>query len=304
VAARQHGVVSRSQLREIGVTDSSIEKAVSGGHLHPAFRGTFGVGHPVSDSHAHMMAAVLACGKGAVVSHLTAAHLLSLRDRLPASVEVIAPNGSGRKIDGIRRHHVPFPRRVETGHCKAIPCTSPSRTIVDLAGLFGETPLRRVVERAAVLRCLDPTEIERILWAARRRGAPMLRSILCEWHPTTPNDSASGKATSPVLRSPLEARLLALIVASGLPRPSCNRKVENGSEHIEVDFLWPEQRLVVETDGERFHDNPLAFERDRKRDRVLQLHGYGVVRFTHAQIEKEPDAVITTIRRLLAADFG
>jgi len=82
---------------------------------------------------------------------------------------------------------------------------------------------------------------------------------------------------------------------------SFRRRDEAG---FEVDFLWPHQRLVVETDGERFHDNPPAFERDRKRDRILQLHGYRIVRFTHAQIEKEPDAVITTIRRLLAADFG
>lgn len=132
----------------------------------------------------------------------------------------------------------------------------------------------------------------------------MLRTILREWHPTTPKESAPGRAGPPVLRSPLEARLLALIAASELPNPACNQEITNGSERIEVDFLWPKQRLVVETDGARFHDNPFAFERDRKRDRVLHLRGYRVVRFTHTQIEKEPDAVITTIRRLLAADFG
>jgi hypothetical protein len=303
-AARQHGVVSRSQLRELGVTNSSIEKAVSGGYLHPAFRGTFGVGHSVSDSHAHMMSAVLACGRGAVVSHLTATHLLGLRDQLPVSVEVIAPSASGREIDGIRRHHVPLPRKVETGHCKAIPCTSPSRTIVDLAGMLGERSLRRVVERAAVLRILDIPAIEHSLALRRRRGAPILRAILREWHLATPDPPATGKVpTPPVLRSPLEARLLALIAASELPRPVCNQEIKNGSERLEVDFLWPEQRLVVETDGERFHDNPRAFERDRKRDRVLQLRGYNVVRFTYTQIEKEPDAVVSAIRRLLAADF-
>lgn len=132
----------------------------------------------------------------------------------------------------------------------------------------------------------------------------MLRSILREWDQATPNGSAPGRASPPFLRSPLEARLLALIAAGDLPRPTCNQKVAVGSERIEVDFLWLEQWLIVETDGERFHDNPLAFERDRKRDRGLQLHGYRVIRFTHAQIEKEPDSVIATIRRLLAADFG
>lgn len=305
VAARQHGVVSRSQLRELGVTDSSIEKAVLGGHLHPAFRGTFGVGHSVGDDHARAMSAVLACGREAIVSHLTAAHLLGLRDRFPALVEVIAPGASGRELDGIRRHYVSLPRRAETGHCKAISCTSPSRTIVDLAGVLGERSLRRVVERAAVLRMLDVPEIERSLAVRRRRGAPVLRTILRDWRLATPHQLATSKVpTPPILRSPLEARLLALIAASDLPRPACNRKVEDGNGGVEVDFLWPEQRLVVETDGERFHDNPLAFERDRKRDRDLQLRGYRVVRLTHAQVEREPDAAVSAIRRLLAADFG
>ena len=132
----------------------------------------------------------------------------------------------------------------------------------------------------------------------------MLRSILREWVPTTPNESAPGRTVSPILRSPLEARLLALIAASDLPPPTCNHKIAIGSERFEVDFLWPQQRLIVETDGKRFHDNPFAFERDRKRDRVLQLRGYRVVHFTHAQIEQESDAVVSAIRRLLAADFG
>lgn len=107
----------------------------------------------------------------------------------------------------------------------------------------------------------------------------------------------------PRLRSELEARLLALIRASGLPTPTCNQRIAcgDGSSMIEVDFLWPEQRVVVETDGRSAHDNPLAFERDRKRDRGLQLSGYRVVRFTHRQIEQEPDDVVSAIRRLLAA---
>jgi very-short-patch-repair endonuclease len=251
-----------------------------------------------------MLAATLACGGGTVVSHRSAAALLRLLDRAPVVIDVIAPKQIGRGIAGVRRHHVPPPIHEEAGHCNSIPCTSPSRTIVDLAGMLGERSLRRVVEQAAVLRVLDIPGIERSLAARRRRGAPMLRSILREWHPTTPHQSASSTATSLVLRSPLEARLLALVAASDLPRPICNHKIAIGSERIEVDFLWSQQRLVVETDGERFHNNPLAFERDRKRDRVLQLRGYRVIHFTHAQIEKEPEAVITTIRRLLEADFG
>jgi very-short-patch-repair endonuclease len=106
----------------------------------------------------------------------------------------------------------------------------------------------------------------------------------------------------PHLRSELEARLLALIRTSDLPTPTCNQRIRcgEGDTVLEVDFLWSRQRVVVEADGRRFHDDPLAFERDRKRDRDLQLSGYRVIRFTHRQIEKEPDAVVSAIHRLLA----
>lgn len=98
--------------------------------------------------------------------------------------------------------------------------------------------------------------------------------------------------------------MLALINARRLPAPECNRVVIADRQRLEVDFLWRPQRLVVEIDGRRFHDNPVGFERDRKRDRALQLAGFRVVRFTHAQIEGEPDAVASAIRRLLADAFG
>jgi very-short-patch-repair endonuclease len=297
LAGRQHGVISRSQLHDLAISDGSIEKAVLGGRLHPAFRGAFGLGIRPKGRHAHMMAAVLACGEGTVVSHLTAAHLLGLGDPFPVVIDVIAPKWSGREIDGIRSHFVSPPSGSERGHCKAIPCTSPARTIVDLAGILGKRSLRRTVERAAVLRELDVQTIERLLTARRRRGAPTLRALLRPW--ATELDASA--AAAPQLRSELEARLLALIRGSDLPPPTCNKRIEVGTrrEAIEVDFLWADRQIVVETDGKAFHDDPLSFERDRKRDRELQLSGYRVLRFTHAQIEKEPDAVISAIGNLL-----
>jgi very-short-patch-repair endonuclease len=303
LAARQHGVVSRAQLRRLGVTDTSIAKAVRAGHLHPSFRGVFGVGHPRRQPHSRMLAAVLACGPGTVVSHRTAAALLGLSESAPVTVDVIAPGQSGRGINGIRRHHVPPPHGNESGTCIAVPCTSPSRTIADLAGTIGKQSLRRVVERAAVLRLLDVSAIEHSLAAQRRRGAPVLRAILSEWHVDRPGETPR-KGQAPFLRSELEARVLALIAASDLPAPGCNRKLVVDGAEIEVDFLWPEQQLVVEADGRGFHDNPLPFERDRARDRALQLSGYRVVRVTHAQIKREPDAVIAAVHRLLISDFG
>jgi len=300
MAARQHGVVSRGQLRGLGLSDGAIEKAVETGRLHAAFRGTFGVGTPPRGSHARMLAAVLACGDGALVSHLAAAYLLGLRDHSPSSVEVIAPGESGRAIEGVRRRHVRLPIGTEAGQCRGVPCTSPSRTVVDVAGMLGERGVRAMVERAAVRSMLDLAEIERVMSRGRRRGAPTLRRILREWLPRGEAAAGGGMA----LRSELEARLLAMIGAAGLPTPICNQAVQADGMTLVVDFLWPAQRLVVEADGERFHGHSVAFERDRRRDRALQVAGYRVVRLTYRQIESEPEAAIAAIRRLLANAIG
>lgn len=302
LAARQHGVVSRTQMRAVGVTDSAIAKALGSGRLHRAFRGTYGVGHPLIGEHARMMAGVLACGPSTVVSHLTAAQLLGLRDRSPSLVELVSHGDRGRGIEGIRRHHVQAPCGAEAGRVGVIPCTSPARTIVDLAGMLGERAQRRVVEGAAVRGILDVEAVEQIMAVTRRRGAPVLRRILADWQPSKSADR--GRRGKPDLRSELEARLLALITATRLPAPRCNQRVDTDAESFVVDFLWPARCLVVETDGERFHNHRSAFESDRMRDRALQLAGYRVVRFTYRHVGTEPDAVVATIRQLLGEGIG
>lgn len=171
--------------------------------------------------------------------------------------------------------------------------------------MLSERPLRRLIERAAVHDLLDLPAIEQVLLGGRRRGAPMLRRILHDWRSTRPTRGAGGRVNGNLrLWSDLEARLLALIGSAALPTPLCNRPTDADGKRVVVDFLWPEQRLVVETDGKRFHDNPVAFERDRLRDRALQLGGYRVVHFTYRQVEEEPAAVLTAIRRLLDAAGG
>jgi very-short-patch-repair endonuclease len=173
--------------------------------------------------------------------------------------------------------------------------------LVDLAGVLGERSLRRTVERAAVLRALDADDVERILNSTRRRGAPTLRRILRDWRAISEDPGATRPTPGNVqLRSDLEARLLALIGAARLPMPLCNQAIAANGKRFEVDFLWPEDRLVIETDGRGYHDNPVAFERDRFRDRALHVAGYRVVRFTRNQIRDEADAVVAAIRRLLA----
>ena len=255
LAARQRWVVAGWQLREMGVTGAAIEHGVATSRLHPVFRGVFAVGHPQVGDRGRMLAAVLACGEGAVVSHGTAAALLGLWDRPPTLVDVIAPGQSGRKIEGIRRRHVLLPGPEEAEVRESVPCTRPARTLVDLAGAVGESRLRSTVERTAVLGLLEVPAVDAALSRRRRRGSRLLRMVLEDWRPV-------GAAR---LRSDLEARLLARIAAAGLPIPLCNQVVEVAGRHMEVDFLWPDRLLVVEADGRAFHDNPIAFDRDRRR---------------------------------------
>lgn len=244
-----------------------------------------------------MLAAVLACGDGAVLSHGSAAELIGLWDRRPAVIDVIARRRAGRKIDGVRWHNVRRPGAGEVECREGIPCTTPSRTLVDMAGGLGERSLRRLVEQAAVLRVLDVREVDRVLARGRRRGAPVLREILAAWRT---------EDERPRFRSLLEARFVPVLIEAGLPRPRCNvvpqvdgEPVEMDGKALEVDLLWEEQRLVVETDGEETHGTPKAFQEDRRRDQVLVAAGYRTARVTWDQLEDEPGPVVARVQGML-----
>lgn len=290
VAERQHGVVSRDQLRRLGASKKMINHAIATGRLYPIFRGAFGVGHQPISRNGRLLAAVLASGEGSVVSHGTAAALLGLWERPPSVIDVIAPIEAGRKISGIRRRHTPPPLPRDRHIHEAVPCTSPSRTIVDVAGIVREAALRRTIEQAAVLSILNVPEIEAILAGPRRRGSPRLRLILDDWRRYSP-------ATR--LRSPMEAKLLPLLSQRGLPVPQCNEVLRLGDEEFEIDFLWRRQRLAVETDGRKYHDNPAARARDSIRNRILRAAGWRVWRLAWNDLEQRPEATMNELARLL-----
>ena len=235
-----------------------------------------------------MLAAVLACGEGAVVSHLSAAALLVFVDVAPVVVDVIAPGRRGLRIDGIRPHRVAWTLgRDEVGFVDGIPCTSPARTLGDMAGTTGDRTLRSAFERAAARRLLDLDAIE-AAGGKHRRGAPALRALCREWRPAMPAVRRSR------LKSPLEAMVLPL-VCSGVPAPRANAPVRVAAKWIEVDFLWDEERFVVEADSRDFHGTEAAFERDRWRDRELMRAGYSTLRVTRRQAQTEAEAVAATI---------
>jgi Protein of unknown function (DUF559) len=280
-------------MRALGLGDDAIDHAARTGRLHRVFRSVYAVGYPTADERGRLAAAALACGRGAVISHRSAGALLGLLDKGPVVIDVIAPPSRGRKIDGIRFHRVRPPRRDEVGTVVGIPCTSPARTLVDLAGTVGERTLRSCFERAAQKKWLDIAAIEASMDPGRR-GTRSLRALIDEWRGAAPI-AKKGR-----LKSPLEAKVLPLVLAHPVPAPRLNAPVEIAEGRIEVDFLWPEHRFALEADSRDFHATHVAFERDRWRDRELMRAGYTTLRVTHRQAESEADAIAQTIASRLS----
>lgn len=294
IATAQDGVISIAQLRDIGVTGRAACHRAEMNRIHRVHRGVYAVGHEAISHRGRLLAAVLACGPGSAISHLSAAVLWGLRDPPPAAIEAIVPCQTGRKIDGIRARRCRAPTADEVTIHAGIPCTTPSRTIVDLAGILGRTSLRRAIEQAAVVKLLDLAALDGAVARARgRRGIPALRAMIDPWR--------SEDERLPRMRSSLEARLLVAAVEAGLPRPRANVELRIDGHRLEVDLLWEEQRLVIETDGEQTHGTRAAFRRDRWRDQILVAAGYRTARVTWSQLEDETAATMARIRRMLEA---
>ncbi|MEX2106341.1 MAG: DUF559 domain-containing protein [Solirubrobacterales bacterium] len=289
----QGGVVSLDQMRKVELSAKAAAQRARQGGLHRVHRGVYAVGHRSLGHAALLRAAVLACGEGSVVSHMTAAAHWGLRDQWPALIDVTVPVEAGRKIDGIRCRRCRYPDPSEVVTHQGVVCTTPSRTLVDLAGSLGTPSLRRTVERAAVLKLLDLDELDLVMERAKgRRGMPSLRAILVDWR--------TDDGSLPDVRSDFEALVLPRLVMLGLPRPLCNEKLWIDGEQLTVDFLWKTRRLVVETDGRETHATPVAFQRDRWRDQLLVAADYRVARATWDQIHRELDSVVGRIGRALA----
>lgn len=242
VATRQGGPVSLQQLADAGISGDAAAKRARCGSLHRVHRGVYTVGHRSITRAGALRAAVLACGEGAVVSHGTAAAFWGLQDKWPALIDVTVPNQRGRKIDGVRCRRCRYPGPEEVMVADGVACTTPVRTLVDMAGLLGTPSLRRLVERAAVVKKLDLAALDAAMHEARgRRGVKALARIADEWR--------TEDGAVPDVRSDFEALVLPRLLVRGLPRPRCNERLDLGGERLMVDFLWPAHRLVVETDG-------------------------------------------------------
>lgn len=286
LAERQQGVVARRQLLDAGVTARVLHMRLRDGHLLPLHHEVYAVGHRQIRREGRWLAAVLAAGPGAVLSHREAAALHGIRPSNRAKVDVTAPRR--RPQPGIDFHHAALdPRDVTT--VDGIPTTTVARTLVDLANLVPRDHLAKALREAERQHVLDTRAIE----AARARttgrhgrGDLALKQALHE---------LATLATT-LTRSPLEVAFLRLVHQQGLPMPRTNVFIDT----MQVDACWPEYRLVVELDGWANHHTRKAFHDDRTRDVRLTTAGYRVMRFTHAHVTRRPAWVAEMVRQALA----
>jgi very-short-patch-repair endonuclease len=287
VAQRQHGVVSRTELMELGIRQRAIGHRLECGRLHLLHRGVYAVGHALLSREGRWMAAVLATGPHSVLSHRSAAVLVGIRPSERTLTEVTVPRRR-RSRPGIEIHNSAVPLD-EVTNVRGIPVTTVPRTLLDLAAVLSRRDLERAIDQAEVLRLWDPLSLADLV--ARypgRHGTRNVRAIL-----------AAGRIGATVTRSELERRFLSFLEDTGLPRPQVNTLLEVAGSRFEVDCLWRARRLVVELDGHATHATRAAFERDRARDRTLQAGGWRVVRITWRQLCGAPDLVASDLQALL-----
>lgn len=290
IAHRQHGLISLEQLCAEGLTDSGVRKRERAGWLHRVHYGVYAVGHLPQTREASYMAAVLACGADAVLSHRSAVDLWGLREDKRERVDVTAPGRRGRAPRGIEAHRHGSLTAADRTTERGIPCTSVARTVLDFAGVAPVWELRQVVGEAEVRRLLNQAEVRRsIKRSPGRRGVARLCLLLDEIHPQT-------KRT----RSEMERLFLRMCTRMGLPEPEVNVWLDGGGGRYQADFLWRSAGLVMEADGRQFHDTGSAFLADRRREQRLQLAGWRISHCTWHEIEHEPRRLAETIRGLLA----
>lgn len=249
-------------------------------------RGVYAVGHRPQTAHSRWMAAVLAAGPEAVLSHRDAGALLRLLRAPAGPVHVSVPSTAGRcRRPGLVVHRSRNLPSDETTSHLGIPVTTPERTLLDSAPLLTRVDLRRAIDEAERIGLCAPASLAALLDRHRGRpGAGRLRAVLAE------HDAGTG-----LTRSHLEARFLELSRIHDLPPPQVNVPVLDYT----ADFLWPHARLVVETDGHGSHGTARAFQEDRARDARLTAAGYRTLRFTYADITQRPAVVADRIRRSL-----
>jgi very-short-patch-repair endonuclease len=288
LAGAQYGVVERSQLLDLGFAPSAIGRRVAAGRLHLLHRGVYAVGHTALDQRGRWLAAVLAGGDGAVLSHWSAAAQWGIRSNRGGPIHVTSPS-KAKSQSPIRRHRAILPADEVTVE-DAIPVTTVPRTIFDLAARgVPEHAVESMLRQSEYLRLHDRLSLpDLVARYPRHRGNKAIRAALTR---------LPERAGHP--RSWLEERFLPFIDRRRLPRPQLNAWLRIDGRDIQVDCLWPESMNIVELDGWQGHGTRSAFRDDRARDRRLRVAGYGVTRIAWGSLDAEPEAIAGDLRSLL-----
>jgi hypothetical protein len=275
VARRQWGVVTRAQLAEAGLGDKGVAEWVQSDRIRRLYRGIYAYGHDRLRPEGHWLAAVMACGPGAALSHRSAAQLCEIRQNSSALVDVTVPTQNGRiRRAGIRIHRSGRLAPEEVTERNGIPVTTVARTLLDLADVLDHQALKRTISEAEYRGLFDLTALIAVVQNnPGRRGAKLMRAAEAAGHRT---------------RSPLEDRFLAFVQRWGVEEPESNVWLEG----YEVDFLWRRVRLVVEMDGAAEHGTRAAVRGDRKRDRVLWRAGFRTIRLTDDALDAEEEVLL------------
>ncbi len=277
-------MVARWQPLELGMGARGIERRVASGRLHPVWRGVYAVGRPELGQRGRWMAATLACGPAAVLSHGSAAALWGFGSEPRGVVVVSVPTSSPRRRPRIRVHRRAALRQEDLSTCDGIPLTSPTLTLIDSAAELTPRRLERAVNEADKLGRVQVDELHEALMRHRgARGVAPLRKLL---------DPLVFRLTD----SDLEQRMRQRADGAGLPVPETKAEV-NG---FEVDFFWSGLGIVVEADGLRYHRTPLQQRRGLERDQAHTASGLCPLRFSHWQIAFDPGYVERILRETAA----
>jgi very-short-patch-repair endonuclease len=280
LASKAHGVVTRAELLNAGITPEQIRQRMDKGLLLSVHRGVYRVGHHAPSVEARYIAAVKACGDGALLAGHAAAHLWRLIKGSPPQPEVLTP--SDRRVNGVRIHRARRSELPRPAMKQGIPLTTVPRTLVDLASSLPEPALARACHEAGVLYKTTPKQVDVVL--RQLPNAPGRKKLERVLH-----------GEVPVALSRLESRFLQLLREARLPLPVTN-KVAGGHR---VDCRWPEQRLTVELDSYRYHNSHYAWEKDRLREREARRRGDEFRRYTAKDVFEDPDDLLRDLRELL-----
>jgi very-short-patch-repair endonuclease len=288
LAGRQHGVVARSQLAALGLGSNAIDGWIRRGKLHRIHPGVYAVGHTAITQRGRWMAAVLASGDGAVLSHRSATALWGIWGSGAGETHVTVPRKT-RSRRSIRRHFGVLPRD-EVTVVDGIPVTSAARAVLDLAADKGRAAAETALREMEYLGIYGPVSLPALLGRyPRHKGTSIVRACLDRLE-----EDPGGR-----VRSTLEELFLPFLDEHRIPRPRLNAWLTIGEHRYQVDCLWPEQRLIGELDGFKSHGTKRAFRKDRKRDRRLGAMGYRVVRITEDQLLDEPSEVAADLLAIL-----